>query len=243
MSSDERVAKESAAAWHLERSYTKFQEMARGEAARSDGIDFVIVATPNHLHAAVATAFLESGIHVVCDKPLAQDLARAEALLRTVERSGRLFALTHNYTGYPAVREARERVARGELGDLRKVIVEYTQDWLMDAEERKGNRQAAWRTDPQRAGASCCLADIGTHAQNLLEYIAGSRITSVCADVTSFVPGRLLDDDANLLVRLQAGCKGVLICSQAEKRTISIFAFMVPRPLWNGISRSRTPCS
>jgi predicted dehydrogenase len=214
MSADEALAKESAEAWYLERSYGKFAEMARAEAVRADGIDFVIVATPNHLHVPVATAFLQSGIHVVCDKPLAHQLGEAEDLVRTVERSGKIFALTHNYTGYPAVREARERVASGELGDLRKVIVEYSQDWLMSPEELTGNRQAVWRTDPGRAGVSCCLADIGTHAQNLLEFVACREVTAVCADVTSFVPGRMLDDDANVLIHLQGGAKGVLTCSQ-----------------------------
>lgn len=214
MSSDEAIARESAAAWYLERSYNRFEEMAQAEAARPDGIEFVIVATPNHLHAPVATAFLQSGIHVICDKPIAHKLEEAETLLRVIQSSRRLFALTHNYTGYPAVREARERVSRGEVGDLRKVLVEYSQDWLMSPEELTGNRQAAWRTDPSRAGVSCCLADIGTHAQNLLEFIACREITAVCADVTSYVPGRKLDDDANVLIRLQGGTKGILTCSQ-----------------------------
>ena len=214
MSSDEVVARESAAAWYLDRSYPGFEEMARAESARTDGIDFVIVATPNHLHVPVATAFLRSGIHVICDKPLAHKFEEAEGLLRVVQSSGRLLALTHNYTGYPAVREAKERVSHGELGDLRKVLVEYSQDWLMGAEELTGNRQAGWRTDPARAGVSCCLADIGTHAQNLLEFIACREIAAVCADVSSFVPGRRLDDDANVLIRLQGGAKGILTCSQ-----------------------------
>lgn len=214
MSSDETVARESAGAWYLDRSYSRFEEMAQAEAARPDGVDFVIVATPNHLHAAVATAFLESGIHVICDKPLAHGFEEAENLFRAVQRSGRVFALTHNYTGYPAVREAKERVARGELGDLRKVLVEYSQDWLMGPEELTGNKQAAWRTDPERAGASCCLADIGTHAQNLLEFVTCREIHAVCAEVTSYVSGRTLDDDANVLVRLQGGGKGILTCSQ-----------------------------
>lgn len=214
MSSDETIAKESAGAWYLERPYSRFAEMARAEAARPDGIDFVIVATPNHLHAAVATAFLERGIHVICDKPLAHRFEEAQSLFGAVQGSGCIFALTHNYTGYPAVREARERVVNGELGELRKVLVEYTQDWLMAPEESVGNKQAVWRTDPDRAGASCCLADIGTHAQNLLEFVAGREITAVCADVSSCVQGRILDDDANVLIRLQGGTRGILTCSQ-----------------------------
>lgn len=214
MSSDEIIARESAGAWYLERSYTRFEEMAQAEAERPDGVDFVIVATPNHLHAAVATAFLQRGIHVICDKPLAHRFEDAERLSRAVQGSGRVFALTHNYTGYPAVREARERVAKGELGDLRKVLVEYSQDWLMSPEEMTGNKQAAWRTDPERAGASCCLADIGTHAQNLLEFVACKEIVAVCADVASCVQGRTLDDDANVLIRLRGGTRGILTCSQ-----------------------------
>ena len=214
MSADPATARASAAAWFLDRSYDSFEKMAAAEAARDDGIDFVIVATPNHLHYPVAKAFLEAGIHVICDKPLAFTVVEAESLAQLVERGDALFALTHNYTGYPAVREARALVRDGKLGELRKVLVEYNQDWLMEPLERSGNKQAEWRTDPARAGLSCCVGDIGSHAENLLEYISGQPIRSLCADLSRFVPGRRLDDDANILIRLGAGAKGTLVCSQ-----------------------------
>jgi predicted dehydrogenase len=214
MSSDPDIARTSAAAWFLERSYDSFAAMALAEAARPDGIDFVIVATPNHLHYSVSKAFLESGIAVICDKPLTHSLADAEALASLVERSGRPFALTHVYTGYPMVREARERVRRGDLGAIRKVLVEYHQDWLLEPLERGENKQAAWRTDPLRAGLGGAVGDIGTHAQNLLEYVTGTPISALSADLSSFVAGRALDDDANMLLHLEGGAKGILSCSQ-----------------------------
>ena len=167
--------------------------------------DFAIVATPNHLHFPVAKAFLSVGTHVICDKPLAFSVAEAQSFVDLVERGAPLFALTHNYTGYPLVRHARDLVRQGALGDLRKVLVEYNQDWLMDRVEQGGNKQAGWRTDPKRAGISCCVGDIGTHAANLLEFIAGKPIQSVCADLSTFVAGRELDDDANILLRLEGG--------------------------------------
>jgi predicted dehydrogenase len=214
LSSDPQIARESAAAWHLERSYDSYEEMARAESADANGIDFVIVATPNHLHYPVARAFLMEDIHVVCDKPLALSVAEGEELARLVEAGTTLFALTHNYTGYPAVREAREMVRSGRLGQLRKVLVEYTQDWLMEPLEAGGHKQAAWRTDPARAGLGGSVGDIGSHAANLLEFVTGAQIQAVCADLSSFVPGRRLDDDANMLVRLAGGAKGTLSCSQ-----------------------------
>ncbi|MCC7462806.1 MAG: Gfo/Idh/MocA family oxidoreductase [Gammaproteobacteria bacterium] len=214
MSADPANARASAAAWHLERSYDSFEAMAREEAGRPDGIDFAIVATPNHMHFPVARAFLAAGIHVICDKPLAFSLPEAEQFAALVHKSGPLFALTHNYTGYPLVRHARQLVRDGTLGELRKVLVEYNQDWLMTRLELEGNKQAAWRTDPKRAGISCCVGDIGTHAANLLEFIADRPIRAVCADLTAFVPGRELDDDANMLLRLEGGAKGTLVCSQ-----------------------------
>ena len=188
--------------------------MAREEAARYDGIDFVIVATPNNLHAPVAIAFLDAGIHIVCDKPLADNLEQAHAIAKAVEKSGKLFALTQTYTGYPRVRAARDFVASGRLGELRKVQVEYNQDWLREPLERQGNKQAEWRTDPERAGISCCVGDIGTHAQNLLEFVTGKNVESICAELTSFVEGRRLDDDASMLLRLEGGARGTLVCSQ-----------------------------
>lgn len=214
MSSHPEVARASAADWFLERSYDSYQEMASAEAAAADGIDFVTITTPNDLHFPVARTFLAAGIHVVCDKPLALSLAEGEELARIVADGTALFALTHNYTAYPAVRQAREMVRGGQLGELRKVMVEYTQDWLMEPLERRGNRQAAWRTDPARAGPGGAVGDIGSHAQNLLEFVTGREIESLCADLSSFVTGRQLDDDANILVRLQGGTKGTLVCSQ-----------------------------
>jgi predicted dehydrogenase len=214
MSSRPEIARASAADWFLERAYGSYEEMARAESADANGIDFVIVATPNHLHYPVARAFLAEDIHVICDKPLALTVAEGEELVRLVEAGTTLFALTHTYTGYPAVREARELVRGGQLGELRKVLVEYTQDWLMEPLERSGHRQAEWRTDPARAGLAGAVGDIGTHAANLLEFVTARRIEAVCADLTSFVAGRRLDDDANILVRLEGGAKGTLVCSQ-----------------------------
>ncbi|HXZ60568.1 MAG TPA: Gfo/Idh/MocA family oxidoreductase [Steroidobacteraceae bacterium] len=214
MSSHPQTARESAAAWSLGRSYASYEDMARTESADANGIDFVIVATPNHLHYPVARAFLAADIHVICDKPLALSVAEGEELVRLVEAGTTLFALTHVYTGYPAVREARALVRGGRLGEIRKVLVEYTQDWLMGPVERSGNKQAEWRTDPARAGIGGSVGDIGTHAANLLEFVTAKRIEAVCADLTSFVPGRRLDDDANMLVRLEGGAKGTLVCSQ-----------------------------
>ena len=214
MSSDARIARESAAEWFLERSYASYAEMAAAEAADANGIDFVIIATPNDLHYPVARAFLEADIHVICDKPLALTVAEGEELVRLVESGPTLFALTHVYTAYPAVRQAREMVRSGRLGELRLVLVEYTQDWLMEPLENRGNKQAAWRTDPARAGLGGCVADIGTHAANLLEYVTDRPIEAVCADLSSFVKGRRLDDDGHMLLRLAGGAKGTLVCSQ-----------------------------
>lgn len=214
LSSDPNNARETAAEWGLARSYDSYEKMAEEESAHPEGIDFVIIATPNHLHAAVALAFLRAGIHVICDKPLAASVSDAQEIAHAVAQNNTLFALTHNYTGYPLVRQARAMVKAGKLGTLRKVLVEYNQDWLSSALEREGNKQAAWRSDPARAGLSCCVGDIGTHAENLLEYIAGQPIVSLCADLSTFVEGRLLDDDANMLLRLRDGAKGTLVCSQ-----------------------------
>ena len=214
MSSDARTARESAADWFLERAYASYEEMAAAEAADANGIDFVIIATPNDLHFPVARAFLEADIHVICDKPLALTVAEGEELVRLVESGSTLFALTHVYTGYPAVRQAREMVRGGRLGEIRLCLVEYTQDWLMEPLENRGNKQAAWRMDPARAGLGGCVADIGTHAANLLEYVTDRPIEAICADLTSFVKGRRLDDDAHMLLRLAGGAKGTLVCSQ-----------------------------
>jgi predicted dehydrogenase len=214
MSTDPQRAEESAHAWYLQRSYSSFQEMAKQEASRPDGIDFVIIVTPNHMHFPVAKAFLEQGIHVVSDKPMSFSLEEAKEEVALVERSKLIFALTHNYTGYPTIRQARHLVQSGEIGEVRKVIVEYLQDWLMQAKEQSGDKQASWRTDPKRSGIAGSVGDIGTHAENLLEYVTGLKIASLSADLSTFVEGRLLDDDANMLLRLENGGKGLLTCSQ-----------------------------
>jgi predicted dehydrogenase len=214
LSSDPATAAASAADWRLARSYSSYEEMARAEAGLPEGIDFVIIATPNHLHLPVARAFLKAGIHVMCDKPLALSTAEGQEFARLVKDSGRLFGLTHTYSGYPAVLEARALVAEGALGTLRKVHVEYLQDWLMEPLELGGQKQSTWRTDPARSGPGGALGDIGTHAHHLAEFITGQTVDSVSADVTHFVAGRRLDDDANLLLRFSGGAKGTLVCSQ-----------------------------
>jgi predicted dehydrogenase len=214
LSSDPATAAASAEDWRLTRSYSSYEEMARAEATLPDGIDFVIIATPNHLHLPVARAFLKAGIHVMCDKPLAVSLAEGHEFARLVKDSGCLFGLTHTYSGYPAVLEARALVAAGELGTLRKVHVEYLQDWLMDPVEQTGQKQSSWRTDPARSGPGGALGDIGTHAHHLAEFITGQEVAAVSADITHFVAGRRLDDDANLLLRFSGGAKGTLVCSQ-----------------------------
>jgi predicted dehydrogenase len=228
-SSDAEKARQSGADLFVapERCYFSYAEMAEREAALPEDqrIDFVSIVTPNHLHAKVATVFLERGFHVVCDKPMTQTLDEALALREVVRRSGRIFALTHNYTGYPMVKEARELVRRGELGRILKLVTEYPQAWLLDQIEAGGQKQAAWRMDPARAGASCCIGDIGTHAENLGRYITGLKIESLCSDFTSFIPGRVLEDDGNLLVRYEGGAKGVLHASQiscGEENNLSI---------------------
>ena len=198
------------------RVYRSYEEMAEQEAALPEGerIDFVSIVTPNFLHAPVAATFLKKGFHVVCDKPMTLSLKEAKALRAIVRKSGKVFALTHNYTGYPMVKEAREMVRSGKLGTILKVIAEYPQGWLLDRIEAEGQKQAAWRSDPKRAGASCCVGDIGTHAENLARYITGLEIDALCAEFTSFIPGRRLEDDANMLIRYKGGAKGVLHCSQ-----------------------------
>jgi len=198
------------------RVYASYQEMARREAVlpESERIDFVSIVTPNFLHAPVATTFLKAGFHVVCDKPMTLTLKEAKALRDTVRRTGKVFALTHHYTGYPMVKQARELVRAGKLGRILKIVAEYPQGWLLDKIEDTGQKQAVWRCDPKKAGASGCVGDIGTHAENLGRYITGLQIDSLCADFTTFVSGRKLEDDASLLIRYRGGAKGVLLCSQ-----------------------------
>ncbi|AWJ88014.1 oxidoreductase (plasmid) [Azospirillum sp. TSH58] len=197
-----------------ERCYASFAEMARAEAARDDGIDVVSIVTPNHLHHDAAKAFLEAGIHVICDKPMTTTVEDAEDLAAAVERSGLVFALTHNYTGYPMVRQARAMVAAGDLGTLRVVQVEYPQDWLSTRLEESGQKQAEWRTDPARSGIAGCVGDIGTHAFQLAEFVTGLRCTRVAADLTAFVEGRRLDDNAHMMLRFGNGARGMLWASQ-----------------------------
>ncbi len=200
------------------RNYGTWEEMLDGELALPPGerIDFVSVVTPNHLHYPVAKAFAEAGIHVVCDKPLVHTSEQARDLLDTVRRSGVVFAVTYNYTGYPMVREARHLVQSGHLGEIRKVIVEYNQGWLATRLEEGGHKQADWRTDPSRSGIAGAVGDIGSHAENLAVTVTGLELDALCADLTAFVPGRPLDDDGNMLLRFVGGARGLLWCSQIE---------------------------
>ena len=197
-----------------ERIYDSYDDMARLEASRSDGIEAVSIVTPNHMHAPVATAFLKAGVHVICDKPLTSTLEDALTLAKLADRSGLIFAVTHNYTGYPLVRHAREMVRAGELGDIRVVQVEYPQDWLTERLEDTGQKQAGWRTDPAQSGAGGCIGDIGTHAMNLAEFVTGLSVTELCAELTTFVTGRKLDDDVQILLRFNNGARGMLWSSQ-----------------------------
>jgi predicted dehydrogenase len=214
LSSDPARAAASARAVGIERSYASFEEMARQEAARSDGIDAVAIVTPNHLHAPVATAFLEAGIHVICDKPLAISLEEGRALARLALEKNRVFAVTYTYAGYPLVRHARSIVRDGALGEIRLVNVEYAQDWLSLPLENDANRQAVWRTNPAMAGPAGCLGDIGTHAYQLAEFVTGLAPTQVCAEVSTFVPNRSLDDHVQVMLRYQNGARGMLWASQ-----------------------------
>ena len=196
------------------RAYASFAEMAAREARRKDGIQAVAIVTPNHMHAPVALQFLKRGIHVICDKPLTATLPEAKKLAKAAEASGAVFVLTHNYTGYPMVRQAREMVAGGELGDIRVVQVEYAQDWLSEPLEQTGQKQAGWRTDPQQTGAGGSTGDIGTHAFNLASFVTGLTLESLAADLQSFVPGRRVDDNGHVLMRFAGGARGMLWCSQ-----------------------------
>lgn len=197
-----------------DRAYGSFEEMAKAEAARSDGIEAVSIVTPNHMHSPVAKAFLGAGMHVICDKPLTTTVAEAEELVALVRKTGRVFVVTHNYTGYPMVRQARAMVANGDLGEIRLVQAEYPQDWLTERLETSGQKQAAWRTDPARSGAGGCIGDIGTHAYNLACFVTGLELDELLAQLSTFVEGRLLDDDVQILLRWKGGAKGMLWASQ-----------------------------
>jgi predicted dehydrogenase len=216
LSSDPERARESAMDLHIapDRSYASFEDMACVEARRPDGIDVVSIVTPNHLHHPAAVAFLKAGIHVICDKPMTRTVEEAEDLARVVEESGKLFVLTHNYTGYPMVRQAQEMVMGGSLGILRIVQIEYAQDWLTTSLESTGQKQAEWRADPARNGPGGCLGDIGSHALHLAEFMTGLRCSELAADLTTFVRGRQLDDNVQLLLRFAGGARGALWASQ-----------------------------
>lgn len=216
LSSTPAKAKASGEALGLDptRTYEDFKTMAIREARLKNGIEAVAIVTPNHVHYTAAKEFLKRGIHVICDKPLSSRLADAKKLNTIAENSDALFVLTHNYTGYPLVREARHLVEKGDLGDIRLVQVEYAQDWLTDPAENDGVKQAEWRTDPARSGAGGSIGDIGTHAYNLASFVSGLKLESVAADLQSFVTGRQLDDNAHVMMRYENGARGMLWCSQ-----------------------------
>ena len=199
-----------------ERVYADFAQMMTSEAALPEDqrMQFVAIVTPNHMHFPVAEAAMGAGFHVMSDKPATLNLREAQELREIVQETGLLYGLTHTYTGYPLVKEARQRVVAGELGAIRKVVVEYVQGWLADRQEDQDNKQASWRLDPAQSGVSSCMGDIGVHAANLAEYITGAKIAQLCADLTAFVPGRELDDDGSVLLRFDNGAKGVLHASQ-----------------------------
>ncbi|MGL4441988.1 MAG: Gfo/Idh/MocA family protein [Alsobacter sp.] len=216
LSSTPEKAMRSGAALGLDpkRTYGDFEEMARRERRLKDGIEAVAIVTPNHMHAPAAAAFLKAGIHVICDKPLTTTLREANKLAALTEKSGLVFAVTHNYTGYPLVRQARDMVRSGELGDIRVVQVEYPQDWLTENLESTGQKQAEWRTDPARSGGGGCIGDIGTHAYNLADFVVGSEVTDLCAELHTFVEGRRLDDNVQIMLRYENGARGMLWASQ-----------------------------
>ena len=197
-----------------DRIYETYQEMAEKESARSDGIDVVSIVTPNHLHVPIAKIFADKGIHVICDKPLALSSEEAIDLKNIVENKKIIFALTHNYTGYPMVRHARSLIQKGDLGSIRVVQAEYPQDWLTTKAEDSGLKQAEWRTDPKRSGNGGCIGDIGTHAFNLIRFITGLKVEELSADIHTFVKGRLVDDNAQIMLRFEGGAKGAIWSSQ-----------------------------
>jgi len=216
LSSDPVRARASAAEIGIapDRSYGSYEEMARAEAARPDGIEAVSIVTPNNVHAPAAKAFLNASIHVICDKPMTTTVAEAQELVDLVAKTGKVFVLTHNYTGYPMIRQARAMVAAGELGEIRLVQAEYPQDWLTERAELSGSKQAEWRTDPKRSGAGGAIGDIGTHAYNLAAFVSGLETDELLAQLTTFAPGRLLDDDVQILLRYKGGARGMLWASQ-----------------------------
>ncbi len=216
LSASPEKSRRSGAALELspDRIYDDFHMMAKAESLRPDGIEAVAIVTPNHMHMAPTLAFLKAGVHVICDKPLALSLAEGRKMRAAVEKSGRIFALTHNYTGYPLVRRAREMVRQGDLGEIRLIQVEYPQEWLAGPAEHSGSKQAEWRVDPRRAGVGGALGDIGTHAFNLADYVGGIDLSELSADLSSFGKGRQLDDNAQMLLRYANGARGSLWVSQ-----------------------------
>lgn len=197
------------------RTYSDYKEMIKNEVSLGDeGIDFVSITTPNNWHFPIAKDFLEAGFNVMCEKPMTLTVEEAEELEEIVAKTGKVFGLMHNYTGYPMVKLARDMVRQGDLGKIMKVVVEYPQGWLIHPIEQEGQKQASWRTDPKQSGAAGCIGDIGTHAENLAEFITGLKITHICADLNIFVDGRALDDDGNCLLKFENGASGLLCASQ-----------------------------
>ena len=212
------------------RCYGNFEEMIEKELQLPEGerVDFVSITTPNNWHFPIAKAFLLAGFHVMCEKPMTLNTKEARELVKIVKQSKKVFGLMHNYTGYPMVKLARDMVKNGEIGKVRKVVVQYPQGWLATAVEKVGNQQASWRTDPKQSGASGCGGDIGTHAENLAEYVTGLKVTEMCAELTSFVKGRKLDDDANCLLKFNNGARGILHASQVsvgEENNLAIWVY------------------
>ena len=212
------------------RIYEDYKQMIQCEVSlpEDERIDFVSIVTPNYLHFPISRDFLKAGFNVVCDKPLCMTLQEAKELKCLINKSGKKFCLTHNYTGSPMVKLARDMIKAGDIGNIRKVVIKYSQGWLSSDIESSGQKQALWRTDPKKAGAAGCLGDVGIHATNLLEYITGLKIVSVCADITAFVPNRKLDDDCNCLIRLNDGAKGILCASQistGDENGLSIWVY------------------
>ncbi|MDB6078578.1 MAG: oxidoreductase domain protein [Akkermansiaceae bacterium] len=228
-SSDPQRSKDSGHDLYLppERCYGTFQEMIEKESALPEGerMDFVAIVTPNHVHFPAAKAALEGGFHVLSDKPATFDLAESKELAAIVKKTGKLYGLTHTYTGYPLVKQMRDMIRDGVLGKLRKIVVEYPQGWMATKLEDTGSKQASWRSDPKKSGIAGCMGDIGTHAENLAEYVSGLKIAELAADLTAFVEGRALDDDGNVLLRFEGGAKGVLHASQisvGEENNLSL---------------------
>lgn len=229
---DPKKSKQMGKLLHLSasRTYSDYKQMIAAELKLPEGerMDFVSVCTPNFLHYPMAKDLLEAGFHVMCEKPMTIDVTQAKSLVKIVKKSKRVFGLMHNYTGYPMVKLAREMVRSGRLGKVRKIVVQYPQGWLATALERTGQQQASWRTDPKQSGGSGCGGDIGTHAENLAEYISGLKMTHLCAELTTFVNGRKLDDDVNCLVKYNNGARGVLHASQVsvgEENNLAIWIY------------------